>query len=77
MSQAVIEIVDNGKGMSKEEINNIFTPGFTTSAHGSGLGLVIAKNIIQSHNGTIKVHSVENSGTAIEIRLPLTEQDEN
>jgi len=68
---ALFEITDDGKGMTKHELEKLFTPGFTTSAHGSGMGLVIATNIIQNHNGKIDVYSTEGVGTTFAIRLPI------
>ncbi|MBC8182595.1 hypothetical protein H8E88_15965 [candidate division KSB1 bacterium] len=68
---AVLEITDNGKGMTKDELEKLFTPGFTTSDHGSGMGLIIAKNIIKNHSGKIDVHSTEGIGTTFTIRVPL------
>ena len=68
---AVLEITDDGKGMTKSELQKLFTPGFTTSSHGSGMGLVITKNIIENHNGQIDVHSTEGMGTTFTIRLPV------
>jgi len=70
---AVIEITDTGRGMSGEELENIFKPGFTTSKHGSGMGLMITKNIIQNFGGEIDVHSALEIGTTFIIRLPLIE----
>jgi len=66
-----LEITDDGKGMTKAELQKLFTPGFTTSSHGSGMGLVITKNIIENHNGQIDVHSTEGMGTTFTIRLPV------
>lgn len=54
-----VSIKDTGKGMSKEEINKIFTAGYTTKGVGvgTGLGLAISEKIIQKHSGTIQVNS--------------------
>jgi two-component system, sporulation sensor kinase E len=72
---AVLEITDSGKGLTVQELENLFTPGYTTSKHGSGMGLVIAKNIVQNHNGDIDVHSSKNVGTTLTIKLPLLEKE--
>jgi len=53
----VIEVEDSGKDISKEELDVIFEPLFTTKQHGTGLGLVSVKSIIRSHGGTISVTS--------------------
>ncbi len=54
-----VSIKDTGKGMNKDEINKIFTAGYTTKGVGvgTGLGLAISEKIIQKHNGTIQVNS--------------------
>ncbi len=58
-----LDIGDNGAGMSPEKVEQIFTPFFTDKHRGSGLGLAIAKNIIDKHNGVIKVVSEEGVGS--------------
>jgi len=68
---ASIEIIDNGVGMDRGKIEKLFTPGYTTSDHGSGMGMVIAKSIIEMHEGEIFIDSTENLGTTVYIRLPL------
>ena len=50
-----IEVIDNGVGISKEMINKIFEPYFTTKSKGTGLGLSIVKKIIEDHNGKIRI----------------------
>jgi len=66
-----IDISDTGKGMSKSLIPNVFKPGFTTKRRGWGLGLALAKRIIEIyHRGKIFVkHSEENQGTTFRIVL--------
>ena len=66
-----IYIKDNGKGMSKKLFKNIFEAGYTTKKRGWGLGLSLAKRIIEDyHSGNIKVlESKINKGTTFEIRL--------
>ena len=66
-----IYIKDNGKGMSKKLFKNIFKAGYTTKKRGWGLGLSLAKRIIEDyHSGKIKVlESKINEGTTFEIRL--------
>lgn len=53
-----IMIKDNGPGISKELIDQIFVPFFTTKTYGSGIGLSLSKQIMQIHGGSLKVHSV-------------------
>lgn len=66
-----IEIKDTGKGITKSQFNTIFKPGFTTKKRGWGLGLSLAKRIIEDyHDGKIKVLNSEiNKGTTMQILL--------
>ncbi|RSK41817.1 sensor histidine kinase [Mangrovimonas spongiae] len=66
-----IRITDTGKGLSKNQFNTIFEPGFTTKKRGWGLGLSLTKRIIEEfHNGKIKVLQSEiNKGTTMQITL--------
>ncbi|HEX5110874.1 MAG TPA: ATP-binding protein [Vicinamibacterales bacterium] len=66
----VIAIKDRGIGISAEDMAHIFDPYFTTRRAGTGLGLPIAKNIIDGLGGTISVSSQPGEGTEIEISLP-------
>ena len=67
------EIVDNGIGISVDDIPHIFEPFFSTkhNASGIGLGLAIVHGIMQSHNGKIQVKSEPAQGTTFSITLPL------
>lgn len=64
-----IEIGDNGAGMTEKKLEHIFKPFFTDKQKGTGLGLAITKNIIDSHNGEIRVSSKENNGTTFFVTL--------
>ncbi|MGK0388041.1 MAG: signal transduction histidine kinase [Maribacter sp.] len=67
-----IDVSDTGKGIPDSKFNTIFKPGFTTKKRGWGLGLSLAKRIVESyHNGKIFVkESVVNKGTTFRIQLP-------
>jgi signal transduction histidine kinase len=69
-----LRIADTGKGLTKSEFRRIFTPGYTTKRRGWGLGLSLAKRIIEEyHNGKIRViKSIPNQGTTMEIALKTT-----
>ncbi|MCG2418014.1 HAMP domain-containing histidine kinase [Aequorivita sp. F47161] len=69
-----LRIADTGKGLTKSEFRRIFTPGYTTKKRGWGLGLSLAKRIIEEyHNGKIRVtKSGPNQGTTMEIALKTT-----
>ena len=71
-SRIVIEVTDNGKGIRKKDIKNVFTPGFTTKKRGWGLGLSLAKRIVEEyHKGRIFVKSSEvGVGTTFRIEMP-------
>jgi len=74
-----IEIIlsDTGCGISKELVNEIFNPFFTTKERGTGLGLSIVQRIINEQGGKINVKSAKNQGTQFTIFLPMgTEKDE-
>ncbi|MDX8339870.1 AAA family ATPase [Draconibacterium sp. IB214405] len=71
--QVTIELTDTGSGISKENLQKITDPFFTTKdpGQGTGLGLSITYSIIQDHNGTIDFESEINKGTKVKITLPL------
>ena len=66
-----IKVKDNGTGMNQETLNNIFEPFYTTKEQGSGLGMFIVNNIVNSYKGEIFINSEINKGTTIEIYLPF------
>ena len=66
-----ITIADRGVGIGAEDLAHIFDPYFTTKRGGTGLGLPIAKNIIEGLGGTIAVSSSRGRGTEIHLELPL------
>lgn len=70
--QVIIEVQDTGKGIRKKDIKNVFTPGFTTKKRGWGLGLSLAKRIVEEyHKGHIFVKSSEvGKGTTFRIEMP-------
>ncbi|OFZ19248.1 MAG: hypothetical protein A2X94_05695 [Bdellovibrionales bacterium GWB1_55_8] len=72
---AVLEVADNGPGMSDEVKARVFEPYFSTKAEGTGLGLAIAKRIINDHDGFIRVHSAPGEGTRFLIELPASARD--
>jgi len=65
-----ISVTDNGPGLTPEQTARLFSPGFTTKAHGSGLGLVMVERIVSDHQGTINVVSQPGQGTTFTLRLP-------
>jgi signal transduction histidine kinase len=67
-----ITVADEGKGIPPETLPNIFRPFFTTKGHGTGLGLSLARRIVDSHGGHIDVTSVVGKGTQFQVELPIT-----
>ncbi len=67
----VIDIIDNGQGIQKENLAHIFEPLFTTKQNGTGLGLASCKSIIENHSGTIECSSIVGKGTVLTIKLPI------
>lgn len=69
--KVIIEVSDTGKGIKKKDIRNVFTPGFTTKKRGWGLGLSLAKRIVEEyHHGHIFVKNSElGKGTTFRIEL--------
>lgn len=72
---AVIRIKDTGKGIPPESLPKIFKPFFTTRKEGTGLGLPLAKGIVESHKGKIEVTSEPGQGAQFEVWLPLQRHD--
>jgi signal transduction histidine kinase len=68
---ATVRIRDNGAGITRERLDRIFNPFFTTKDHGTGLGMAIAKKIVEAHTGTIEVDSTVGRGTEFQVSLPL------
>lgn len=69
--KAVITVSDTGRGIPRENLQKIFRPFFTTKGHGTGLGLSLARRIVETHGGHIEVQSTLGEGTCFTILLPL------
>ena len=67
----IINIEDNGIGMSKETLEKVYDIFYTTKPNGTGLGLAFCKEVIELHQGKINITSEENKGTKIVITLPI------
>jgi len=68
-----IYVEDNGVGISKENMKRVSEPFFTTKQNGTGLGVLLSKEIINAHNGNIEYKSKEKEGTIVIITLPIIE----
>ncbi len=77
LGRAVIEVEDNGRGMTEEVQRSLFEPFFTTKApgHGTGLGLSICRNIVHGFGGDISVESELASGSRFSVKLPPCARD--
>lgn len=67
---ALITISDTGRGIEQQDLDQIFSPFFTTKKKGNGLGLSETQKIIQAHLGSIEVRSQKDRGTTFSISLP-------
>ena len=67
----IITVKDNGVGMTNEELNEIGKAFYTTKNKGTGLGVLLSKEIIELHNGTISYTSIKGKGTNVELKLPI------
>jgi len=72
--QYTVKMRDTGEGINPDTLSRVFNPFFSTKDKGSGLGLPIVKNIIEAHNGEIKIKSNQDSGTEVIIVLPKREK---
>lgn len=70
-SQVLLRVGDNGKGMTPEQRQRVFTPFFTTKNSGTGLGLALVQQIVTEHGGHIECESASGQGSAFTICLPL------
>lgn len=70
------QVTDNGPGMDEETMSKVFHRFFSTKgSRGTGLGLMIAKKIMDEHGGTITLESKKGSGTTVAIRIPVRKTD--
>jgi signal transduction histidine kinase len=71
-ASAVISISDSGPGIPREKLNEIFDPFFTTKKQGMGIGLSIARTIVQAHKGRIWAENQTEGGAVVRLSLPLS-----
>jgi len=69
-----VDVVDNGPGFDEDTRRRLFTPFFSTSSGGHGLGLSIARNIAIAHGGRIQADNVAEGGARFRVNLPVHEQ---
>jgi PAS domain S-box-containing protein len=68
--QVTIAVEDQGSGI--EDVDRVFEPYYTTKVKGTGLGLLISRQIVEEHGGVLEVRSQVGTGTRVEVRLPAT-----
>ena len=71
---AVVSVIDNGTGMTEEQLKRCLEPFYTSKAHGVGLGLSECHGIIRQHGGEMVVESVPGSKTTVRFTLPIDKQ---
>ncbi|HET7890749.1 MAG TPA: ATP-binding protein [Candidatus Sulfotelmatobacter sp.] len=74
---AIVEVADDGRGISPDHLPNIFRPFYTTKGDGTGLGLSLARRIVEDHHGRIDVSSAVAEGTTFTVVLPLKRASES
>ncbi|MBW1697485.1 MAG: response regulator [Deltaproteobacteria bacterium] len=67
----VIKIKDTGCGIAERSLGSLFTPYYTSKKNGTGLGLAVAKGIVEKHNGQITVESKPGNGACFTVTLPM------
>jgi two-component system NtrC family sensor kinase len=72
--QVTASVADTGVGIPEETLKKVFEPLFTTRVRGIGLGLAIAKTLVEGHDGAIEVTSEVGEGTRFTVRLPLARE---
>jgi signal transduction histidine kinase len=70
-SYASVVVSDNGRGISAQNLANIFRPFYTTRGDGTGLGLSLARRIVEDHHGQIEVSSTVGKGSQFTVLLPF------
>jgi putative methionine-R-sulfoxide reductase with GAF domain len=76
-SGLVITIQDNGEGIKKQFMTEMFKPFFTTKSNGMGLGLSLCKQVVEAHGGSISLESKEGKGCKVYVNLPISSLDQS
>jgi signal transduction histidine kinase len=71
----IIKVADNGVGIDVKDIELLFDEDYSTKDIGTGIGLFVAKRIVDLHNGEINIKSTKGTGTEVVIKLPF--KDDN
>jgi two-component system, LuxR family, sensor kinase FixL len=73
--EVVIQVRDHGPGFPPGIAEQLFEPFFSTKVEGTGMGLAIARGIVEAHGGTLKGENCENGGACFTVRLPMVKDD--
>lgn len=68
-----VRIEDSGQGIAEEDTEKLFMPFYSTKENGTGLGLVLAQQIVKVHGGQIRFDSKMDVGTVVSVLLPIKE----
>jgi signal transduction histidine kinase len=71
LNDAILEVQDDGVGISEDELETIFHPFHSGFVQGAGLGMAIVYRIVNDYGGEIRVTSTPGSGTTVQVRLPV------
>ncbi len=74
-NKCVVELTDNGSGMTDDQLNRLFEPYFTTKPNGNGLGLTNTQNIILNHDGSIYVASSPGKGACVTVKFDFAKEE--
>ncbi|PPV36859.1 sensor histidine kinase [Ectopseudomonas oleovorans] len=70
-----VRVIDQGPGVSEEQLGKLFTPFYTSKADGLGLGLSMSRSIVEGFGGSLEALPAEGGGLCLECRLPLGRED--
>ncbi|MCL6637086.1 MAG: GHKL domain-containing protein [Alicyclobacillus sp.] len=73
--KVLLKVRDTGSGMTPEQQARLFQPFYTTKAHGTGLGLVVTKQLVERHGGSLHISSEAGHGTVVKIAFPQLQKD--
>ncbi len=72
----IVSVRDSGGGIAPADMARLFQPLFTTKARGIGLGLVVARNLVEANGGTVEAASIQGKGTVFSVTLPAADHEE-
>jgi signal transduction histidine kinase len=76
-AQAIVRVIDHGEGMPHSVLLRLQKPYFTTRANGSGLGVAVARGLVEQHGGTMEIESHVGRGTTVTLVLPAEAKRSN